>query len=197
MGRWLAEQRHRSAPTGTFTMKTTSLFSALIALALTLSVKAQMIPANDRIRVEVQVVSENDHKDLGKTNVDRVTQNKTLTIKLSGKPKSPETRVIKWTAYGRNLKSDNIQKLESGEFKLELADNRGQTVDTRRFTSTYTPEHSVISNKHNRGSGKSTPTAKRVEASGTKFAGYSVQVLDGGKIVGEKAEPENIGKSKP
>lgn len=176
-------------------MKPTLLFSALIAL--TLSVEAQMVPANDRVRVEVQIVSETDHKDLGKTNTDRVTQNKTLTIKLSGKPKIPETRVIKWTAYGRNLKSDNIQKIESGEFKLELAANGGQTVDTKRFASTYTPEHSVVSIDRNRNSGRSTPKAKRVEATGTKFSGYSVQVLDGGKVVGEKAEPENIGKPKP
>jgi hypothetical protein len=170
--------------------------AALIALALPFAANAQMVPANDRVRVEVQIVSDNDHKDIAKTSVDQITQNKTLTIKLSGKPKSPDTRVIKWTAYGRNVKSNSIQMLESGEFKLELATNGGQTVDTKRFASTYTPEHSVVSTSRSRSSGRSTPRAKRVEATGTKFAGYSVQVLDGGKVVGEKAEPENIGKPK-
>lgn len=178
-------------------MKPTTIYrTALIALALPCTATAQMVPANERVRVEVQIVSDNDRKDIAKTTVDHVTQNKTLTIKLGGKPKSPETRVIKWTAYGRSLKRNSIQMLETGEFKLELAANGGQTVDTKRFTSTYTPDHYEVSKIRSRGSGKSTPRAKKIEATGTKFAGYSVQVLDGGTVVGEKAEPESIGKPK-
>ena len=85
--------------------------AALIALALPFAANAQMVPANERVRVEVQIVSDNDHKDIAKTSVDQITQNKTLTIKLSGKPKSPDTRVIKWTAYGRNVKSNSCHNL--------------------------------------------------------------------------------------
>lgn len=179
-------------------MKTFSILcAAFVALALPFTASAQMVPANDRVRVEVEIVSDNSHKDLGKTSVDQVTQNKSLTIKLTGKTKSPEARVAKWTAYGRNVKNNNIQPLETGEFKLDLSDSGKQSVDTRRFSSTYTPEHSVVSTTRGRSSGRSSARAKKVEASGVKFAGYSVQVLDGGKVVGERADPESIGKPKP
>ena len=181
-------------------MNTIAIYRAtLIALALPFTATAQMIPANDRVRVEVQIVSQSDHKELAKTTADQVTQHKTLNIVLNGKPKNPETRTIKWATYGRNMKSNNVQQLESGELKLGLTNGR-QTTESKRTTTTYTPMHTTVSTSRNSGrgrsSGRSTPKAKRVEATGTKFAGYSVQVLDGGKVVGEKADPENIGKPK-
>lgn len=172
-----------------------TLLTALIALAPLAG--AQMIPTNDRVRVEVSITTDTDHKNLAKTSTDQVTQNKALNIALTGKPKSPETRVIKWTAYGRNMKSNNVSAVESGEIKLDLVNGR-QTAESKRFSTTYTPEHSVVSNSRSRSRGsRSTPRAKKVEASGVKFAGYSVQVLDGGKVVGEASDPSNIGKPKP
>lgn len=154
-----------------------------------------MVSANDRVRVEVTTVTGSDHKDLGKTSTDRVTQHKTLNIALSGKPKNPETRVVRWTAYGRNMKSNNVTMLASGEIKLGLVNNR-QAAESKHVSTTYTPDHSVVSTRRSR-SGRSTPRAKKVEASGVKFAGYSVQVLDGGKVVGEASDPVGIGKPKP
>lgn len=188
--------RRRPGISGTILMRTTFFLRvALVALTLAFTANAQMIPANDRVRVEVLVVSDNDHKDIGKTSADRVTQNRTFTIKLSGKQKSPETRKLKWTAYGRNLKTNAVQPVETGEFKLELAANGQQTVEAKRFSCSYTPEHSEIS-KSGKGT-KSVARAKKVEATGVKYAGYRVQVLDGGTVVGESAEPENIGKPTP
>lgn len=168
---------------------------ALIALALPFTASAEMVPSNDRVRVEVQIATQSDRKDLAKTSADQVTQYKTLSIVLSGKPKSPESRVIKWTAYGRNMKSNSVQPLDSGEIKLELVNGR-QTAESKRVTTTYTPDHFETSTSRSRSTGRSTPRAKKVEAAGTKFAGYSVQVMDGSSVVGEAIEPASIGAKK-
>ena len=185
-------------------MKTLHLIrraAAVLALALPLSAGAQMVPANDRVRVEVRVDTTSDHKELAKTTADTVTQHKTLNISLSGKAKSPETRVIKWTAYGRNMKSKDLTTLETGEIKLGFGPNGQQAAESKRVSTTYTPEHSVISKSSGRGrgssgGGRSTPRATKVAASGTKYVGYSVQVLDGGKVVGESSDPSGIGAKK-
>ena len=171
------------------------LRAALIALALPLTTNAQIIPPNDRVRVEVRTASESERKDIKKTNAATVTQYKTLTILLSGKPKTPETRVIKWTAYGRDAKDRDVSVIESGEIKLELAANGQQTAESKRVVATHTPEHSG-SAKGGSGSSSGSSRSKKVEASGVKFAGYSVQVLDGATVVGEAADPIGIGKPK-
>ena len=82
-------------------MKTMHLIRrALVALALTLplAATAQMVASNDRIRVVVSIKTANQVKDNKGTSADTVTQNKTLSIVLTGHPKSPETRVVKWAA---------------------------------------------------------------------------------------------------
>ena len=78
---------------------------ALLALALTLplAANAQMVASNDRVRVVVSINSTNKMKDIKGASADTTTQNKTLSIVITGHPRSPESRVIKWAAYGRDL----------------------------------------------------------------------------------------------
>jgi hypothetical protein len=174
---------------------------ALLTLAVVAAspAQAQMIPANDRVRVEVRVMTDSDRKDLAKTTVDTVIQQKTLTISLSGKARERETRVVRWTAYGRDLKNDKVHSIASGEFKLALDAQGKQTGGSREIKTTYTPEHSVV-NKKNKGPGQNKqnalPKTKKVEAEGNKFIGYTVQVLDGGKVVGEASDPAGIATAK-
>ena len=142
-----------------------------LTAALTLATpfaRAAVVTGNDLVRIEVRVQSDQDRKDLAKTTTDTVTQHKTLLITLSGKAKSPETRTGKWTAYGRSLKGNDITVLQSGEFKVSLADGV-QHIGTRT-------------------------KGKKVDATGTKYVGYSVVVKDGEKVVGEAAEPMGIAK---
>lgn len=171
-----------------------------VALALTLAfaptvVRAQGVSGNDFVRIEVRVQSEQDRKDIAKTTTDTVTQHKTLTILLSGKAKSPETRSGKWTAYGRSLKGNGITVLASGEFKVDLS-NGGQTVESKKISTTYTPEHSVISTKRGRSNNGKRPTshttAKKVAAEGAKFIGIAVVVRDSGTVVGEYFDPSGL-----
>jgi hypothetical protein len=162
---------------------------------------AQMVASNDRVRVECRLSTDTDEKDLKGTTEDTVTQKKSITVQLSGKARSPETRVVKWTAYGRNLKTNDLTVLDSGKVKLDLDRSGAQTITTKTVSSTYTDDHAVVSKRGGRGKGggggggggrQKMPKAKKVEASGTKFAGYSVQVLDGAQVVGETSDPAGI-----
>jgi hypothetical protein len=174
----------------------------LFALAASVPAHAQMIPANDRVRVEVRVSTDSDHKDLANTTADRVTQGKTLAISLSGKARDRETRVVRWTAYGRNLKNNSLHPLATGEFKLALDAQGKQVATSKEVKTTYTPEHAVVVRDNNRGrlnnnrnQRNNVPRTKNVAAEGSKYVGYSVQVLDGGKVVGETSDPVGIATS--
>lgn len=155
---------------------------------------SQTVQSNDRVRVEVRVITDTDHKDIKNANVDTVTQKKELVILLSGKAKPNDTRVVKWAAYGRNLKSNDVMELDSGEAKVAFDSVGQQKVETRAISTTYTPAHAVTS----RGSGRrgSTPRGKKVEAEGKKFAGYIVRVMEGATVVGEAADPVNLAQQR-
>ena len=156
---------------------------------------AQIVSGNDAVRIEVRVQSDQDRKDIAKSTADTVTQHKTLNITLSGKAKSPEARTGKWTAYGRSLKGNDITALESGDFKVDLAGG-SQKIESKKVSTTYTPEHATVSTSRSRsggtGGGTSRTTAKKVAAEGTKFIGFGVVVKDGDRVVGEYFDPAGL-----
>ena len=174
-----------------------SAFALLLQFGGT-AAEAQMVASNDRVRIEAKLTTDTDRKDLGGTTTDTVTQKKSIIIKLTGKPKSPETRVVKWTAYGRDVKEKDVKVLESAELPLALDKGGIQTVETKTFSSTYTPEHSKgKGGKGGGGKGSGGKSGgKKVEAEGTKFAGYSIQVMEGTHVVGEASDPVGIGAKK-
>lgn len=171
-------------------MKTKLSLTSLVLLSAfhfaTPSLRAQ--DGSDRVRIEVRVAADQDRKDIKGSSADTVTQNKTLEITISGKPKSPETRTGKWTVYGRDAKGHDLTAVGSGEFKLDIPATGQQKIVSQKVATTYTPEHAVSS-----GTGTRTK-AKKVDATGTKYVGYSVVVKDGEKVVGEAAEPMGIAK---
>jgi hypothetical protein len=166
------------------------LLSSLLATA-----GAQMVASNDRVRIEARANTESERKEISGTTADQVTQFKTIALRLSGKARSPETRVVRWKIFGRNVDNGKITTVESGEFKLDLDARGEQSAETKRATMTYTPDHSLVKRG---GKGKNkTSRATKVEGKGVKYAGYSVQVVDGNTVVGEFADPQGIGASKP
>ena len=164
---------------------------AAAAALMPLAAAAQIVSGNDYVRIDVRVQSDQDRKDIAKTSADTVTQHKTLNITVSGKAKSPETRAGKWTAYGRSLKGNDITALESGEFKVDLA-NGSQKIESKKVTTTYTPEHAEVSTSRSRGSSSSRTTARKIPADGKKFIGFSIVVKDGDKTVGEYFDPAGL-----
>lgn len=171
----------------TKSIRTASALALLTSIILPAAARAQS--ANDRVRIEVRVQSEQDRKDIKGASADTVMQKKTLQMAISGKPKTPETRTGKWTVYGRDLKGRDITVLESGEFKIEVSASGQQKVESKAVATTYTPEHSVVSKGSGRGR---SPKAKKVEATGTKYIGYVVEVKDDGKVVGEASDPMGL-----
>jgi len=157
------------------------IFVAATALAL-IGPIAGAQTLNDRVRIEVRVLTDQERKEIKGSRADSVTQKKTLQIAVAGKPKSPETRTGKWTVYGRDVKSKSIAVIESGEFKLELPVAGQQKVDSKAASMTYTPEHAA-------GSGKGS---KKVEAEGIKYIGYGVVVKDGETVVSESYDPPGL-----
>lgn len=172
-------------------MKPKFSLSLFVVLALASLLPTPFIQAqtnNDRVRIDVSVKTDGTRKTLKGTGADTVTQSKTLQIAISGKSKSPETRTGTWTIYGCDLLSNSITAVESGDFKIELVGAAQQKIESRTFSSTYTPEHTVSSVKGGR-RGRSSVQIKKVEATGTKYIGYSVVVKDGAVVVGEVFYP--------
>src|SRR4051794_17994295 len=117
-------------------MKPHSLLSfGAVFAALTLNpwiATAQL--GNDSVRIEVQLKSDQDRKEVQNTQVDTVTQTKTLEITVRGKAKTPETRTGKWKVFGRGLKDHKVVLLESGDFPVALTENGQQKVTSKTVT---------------------------------------------------------------
>ena len=168
------------------------LLTALASGVLFLTpAQGEIIPASELVRIDVRVQSDQDRKDIAKTTTDTVTQHKTLNITLSGKAKSPETRTGKWTVYARDLKGKDITALESSDFKVDFSGG-AQTVESKKVSTTYTPEHSTVSSSRSRSGGSSRSSTKKTPGTGAKYIGFGVVVTDGGKTVGEYFDPAGL-----
>ena len=170
-------------------MKLTFLFASTALTAAALLRRHRPRPsANEMVRIEVKVISAQEHKAAPKAGSKpdpTVTHEKTLEILLSGKPKIPETRTGKWSIYGKSGK--DVVAVDSGDFKIELPPSGQQKVESKKVTITFTPEHF-----EGGGGGKNAKGGKKVEASGTKYVGWGVVVKDGDKTVGEAYDPMGL-----
>lgn len=154
---------------------------------------AQMPSPAEMVSVEVRAVSDTDRKEIKGTSADTVTQHRTLEILLRGKPKTPETRVVKWVAFGRDLKDKDVSVLERGEFPLDLSDRGMQRMQSNKVSTTSTAAHVVSKGRGgNRNNKNANFRGSKVPASGTKYAGYGVQVREGNKILGEAYDPAGL-----
>jgi hypothetical protein len=172
-------------------MKALPLLTMAAFAVLPCTVTAQT--AADLVHVDVRVKSTTDRKDIKGSSADEKTENVTLDIGLSGKPKSPESRVVKWVIFGKEIAEKDVKPIESGEEKLALSATGQQKFESKTATTTSTPEHAIQQQSKGGkgapggGGGKSkTPTSKKVPGSGAKYVGWGVQVKDGATVVGEQ-----------
>jgi hypothetical protein len=154
-----------------------STLSAVFAFSLAATL-ANALDNNDRVRVEVRPHSEADRKNIKGASVDTKSQTYMLEIVITGKPKSPETRAVKWYIFGKDLKSNAITILESAEEPLNLTVRGEQKIETKKAESTSTPEH--------------VEKKKKVEAKGVRIVGHGVQVKDADIVVGESFSSETL-----
>jgi hypothetical protein len=87
--------------------------------------------------------------------------------------------------FGRDLKSNRVSVLRSGEAKVELGGRGPQVIRSAKIEAKSTPAHSVVS--RGRGRGGSTGGSR-----GDKYIGYGVQVLNGSKVVTETFDPPSL-----
>lgn len=142
---------------------------------------------SDLVRLEVGTKMSSDREDIQGSSADVKTQKVALAISLTGKPKSPESRTIQWVIFGKDLKTNMIKKIESGEQPLALDSSGRQSVETKLVETTSTPDHAIVS-KARRGRASVT----KVEGSGVKYLGYAVVVKDGTTFVGQVFNPRTL-----
>jgi hypothetical protein len=178
-----------------FSLSKAALACGLLCLSLSqpAHLSAQtIIDSNLTVSIEARVQSEQARKDIKGSSVDSVTQTKSLVFLLKGKPKEPETRVGKWKVYGRDLKDKQLISIESGEFPLDLS-QRTQTVETKRFITSYTPAHTIAAAG---GAGGAAAAPKKKPAEGVKYVGFVLTVTDGSVVVGDYTEPRGFNPEK-
>lgn len=138
----------------------------------------------DLVHVDADLTS--DHKD-PKSGPAEIIDYK-LKLRLTNHLKEPTgPLVVRITFHNRDLakRTNGVEKTINLNAAIESRGTYEVASDTVTFT--YTPEHGQPV-KSRRGTARS----KRVPASGKRYAGYSVQVLQNGRIIGEKLSAERF-----
>ena len=180
--------------------------SAAAALGLlTLSAVSAHASFHDSpVRLAVKVNGGDSHDRIKGSTAVQHDQTKELDITVSSVSKTvPSGLRLKWFMYGRDIKSNGVSVLRSGEAKVALGSNGSQVISTAKVETKSTPEHSVVSKGRRGGSngsngsnggtgGGARISVKKVEATGDKYIGYGVQVLAGNKVVSETFDPPGV-----
>lgn len=136
--------------------------------------------------VHVDTVLTSDHKDPKSGPAEIIYYR--LKLRLTNHLKVPTGPiVIRITFHNRDLaqRSNGVEKTIN--LKADIKGRGTYEIASDPVTYTFTPEHGE-SVKAKRGKLRS----KRVPASGKRYAGYSVQILQGDKVIGEKASSERF-----
>jgi hypothetical protein len=154
-------------------MKLSICFALLGSTILSL---AETSMAPDKVHVTPDLVSE--HRDPEKSPKEVVV--KTLKMTLNNHTnediKSATVRVI---FYARDLTKDSTIVEKTLEKTVILPARKELSITMDSVTFNYTPDHgSTVKGRRGK------VTSKRVPASGHRYAGYSVQLIEAGKVVG-------------
>jgi hypothetical protein len=142
--------------------------ACVVAVAQFSSAYAQISPI--KMRVTQTGKTDRDDKDKHKS-----SQEKVLNIEITNSAKEAMDLKIKYTVFGRDLRSKDIVGIADGEMPAAL-----KPQSTEKFT---TPK-AQSDMEEETGAGKDKKVAK-----GAKMIGYGVQVLKGETVVAEAYEP--------
>lgn len=141
-------------------------------------------PGLDKVSVAVQVRTPGDAYDASKGRAD--TQVRALEILVTNRTREELTDLsVKWTLFGFDLKDDEPVVAESGEVKSTLAPMRAEKIETKSATFKSSAAGTQKAGGKGKGKSKGKGSMKRVPASGTRYAGWGVQVFQNGTVVGE------------
>lgn len=120
------------------------------------------------ISIRVEPVSNTDNDKFKKS------QTKTLKIHISNRSDQDRAGLrVKYWFFGKDVKDRDLAVLKEGETKTDLKARATEMVESARAEA-------IAVEAHGGGKGK-----KKVEASGDKFVGYGVQILEGDKLLAE------------
>ena len=180
-------------------MKTRTLQSILLAAAFAFTGgHASASFHSSPVRLDVSVHGGDSHARIQGSSAVKHDQKEELEINVSSVSKNlPSGLQLKWFMFGRDLKSNRVGVLRSGEAKVELGGRGSQVINSAKIEAKSTPEHSVVSRGRGRGgrTGGSRGSVKKVAATGDKYIGYGVQVLNGSKVVAETFYPPSLKQS--
>lgn len=173
-------------------MKTRTLQTILLAAVFALTGGPANASFHDSlVRLDVRVHGGDSHARTQGSSAVKHDQKEELEIIVSSVSKNlPAGLQLKWFMFGRDLKSNRVGVLRSGDAKVELGGRGPQVIRSAKIEAKSTPEHSVVS--RGRGRGGSRGSVKKVEATGDKYIGYGVQVLNGGRVVAESFDPPSL-----
>jgi len=122
-----------------------------------------------------------------------ITQTHSLKVYVTNASKDAAEVKVKSILFGRDLKDHNIDKINEAEKEAQVKPLATETVEIPAATSTYTEEHyEMAAGAAGKAPGKNAKPGKKVEASGSRFVGYAVQVYQGEKLVAETYEPASM-----
>lgn len=155
-------------------------------LLLLLVCAAAPVLALDKVSIAVTVKT--DGKAIAEKKGYEEEQKRFLAITLTNRTREELSGlVVKWAIFASDLKERETSKAGSGEVKASVYPRHPELVQSQTVTMNYTPRHAVRSSS-GKSSGKSKGSSvkmKTVEASGTRYRGWGVQVFQGSALIGE------------
>ncbi len=171
-------------------MKTFILLLSILFISANTVAKAD----TSKVHLTVKVERENGAKDSDKnTKTPDESRNYWLAVRISNPTALRlEGLTLKWSLYADDLKrgTDHIVVEKSGEqsFAVDAA-GRYTDLTTPKVLYSWVPQHSERT-----GSGRRS-SSKKVDESGHRFHGYSLQVLQDGVVIGEACSPISLRKT--
>lgn len=154
---------------------------------LLLSTAASAGPS--QVFLQVRVESESGPKKDDPKSSDE-SRARWLVVKVANPaPLAREGLTLKWTFYADDLKrgTDDIVVEKSGSESFGFgASGNSVEITTPKVVFQWTPQHSVRS-----GSGRRA-SYKRVDETGHRYHGYSVQILQDGVVIGEASNDPKL-----
>lgn len=168
-------------------MKTLLSFASLLFLTTT------TFAATPKIQLQVHIESEHGSKSSSDPKSIAESRARWLIVRVTNpSPLKMEGLTLKWTFYAHDLKRGHdevvVQKSGSENFGIEPS-GHSTDVTTPKVMFEWTPQHSERS-----GSGRRM-SYKKVDETGHRYHGYTVQVLQGDAVLGEASNDPKLLKA--
>lgn len=149
---------------------------------------------NGHVTVNVEVESERGKKDTDKNEkTPDESRSHWLVVRVSNMSQIKlEGLTLKWALYADDLKrgTDAIVVQKEGEEQLGIDPGQYVDVTTAKVLFEWIPQHAERT-----GTGRRA-RSKKVDETGHRYHGYSVQVLQDGVVIGEAFSHRSLQKAK-